>query len=95
MVIKPIALNEKDTDQIKKIASSKGLTLAFGFDGYFLPTVEEFRKHVRAGDLGKIIHAQGNFCVLSFFNLVEGHWKAGNRLNPPGSLADHMLYLMI
>ena len=95
MVIKPIALNKKDADQIKNLALSRGLTLALGFDRCFLPSVDELRKHVRAGDLGKIIHAEGNFCVPRFFNLVEGDWKAGNRFNPPGSLADHMLYLMI
>ncbi|MEK9683562.1 MAG: Gfo/Idh/MocA family oxidoreductase [Rhodospirillaceae bacterium] len=95
MVIKPIALNHADAAEMKDLASARGIVLALGFDRCFLPTADLLRKRVADGELGKIIHAEGNFCVPRFFDLTEGDWKAGNQFNPPGSLADHMLYTMI
>jgi predicted dehydrogenase len=95
MVIKPLALFRKDAEMLRLAAAERGLVLAMGHDRCFLPAVEALRKHVRAGDLGRIVHAEGDFCVNRYFSLTEGDWKSVDADSQPGSLADHMLYTMI
>lgn len=95
MVIKPLALRRSDAEKMRETASRTGLVLAMGHDRCFLPAVDELRRRVKAGELGRIVHAEGNFCVPRYFDLTEGDWKSEDANSPPGSLADHMLYTMI
>lgn len=95
MVIKPLALFKKDAEALRRTAEDRGLVLAMGYDRCFVPAADELRKRVASGDLGKIIHAEGNFCVDRYFGLPEGDWKSSDENSQPGSLADHMLYMMI
>jgi predicted dehydrogenase len=95
MVIKPLALFRKDAEGLRRTAEDRNLVLAMGHDRCFLPAVDELRQCVKAGDLGRIIHAEGDFCVDRYFGLPEGDWKSNDANSQPGSLADHMLYTMI
>ena len=95
MVIKPLALFLKDAEGLRRAAEDRGLVLAMGHDRCFLPAVDELRNRVKAGGLGRIIHAEGDFCVDRYFDLSEGDWKSIDANSQPGSLADHMLYTMI
>ncbi len=95
MVIKPLALFKKDAEALRKKAEERGLVLAMGYDRCFHPASDELRKCVAAGKLGKIVHAEGNFCVDRHRGLPEGDWKGFDENSHPGSLTDHMLYRMI
>jgi predicted dehydrogenase len=95
MIIKPLALYREDAEQLRLAAEDRNLVLALGYDRCFLPAVDELRNCVTAGDLGRIVHAEGNFCVDRFYSLTEGDWKSFDANSQPGSLADHMLYTMI
>jgi predicted dehydrogenase len=95
MVIKPLALFKKDAEALRQAAEQRGLVLALGYDRCFHPASDELRKCVADGKLGKIIHAEGNFCVDRYRGLPEGDWKGSDENSQPGSLTDHMLYRMI
>ena len=95
MVIKPLALRREDAERMRRTAEAKGLVLAMGHDRCFLPAVDALRRRVASGDLGQIVHAEGDFCVDRFFALTADDWKTDDSRAPPGSLADHMLYTMI
>lgn len=95
LVIKPLALTRADAEALRQVAAAKGLLLAMGYDRCFLPAVDELRRRVKAGDLGRILHAEGNFCVTRYAGLKGGDWKTDAAQSPPGGLADHMLYTMI
>ncbi len=95
LVIKPLALTRADAEAMRRAAAAKGVLLAMGYDRCFLPAVDELRRRVKAGDLGRILHAEGNFCVGRYIGLKGGDWKTDAAQSPPGSLADHMLYTMI
>ncbi len=75
MVIKPLALFRKEAEGLRGAAEDRQLVLAMGHDRCFLPAVDELRNRVKAGDLGRIIHAEGDFCVDRYFGLPEGDWK--------------------
>jgi len=95
MVIKPLALRRADAEALRDTADKKGLVIALGYDRCFLPAADELRRLVASGALGRIVHAEGDFCADRYFHLVEGDWKSNDDNAPPGSLADHMLYTMI
>jgi len=95
MVIKPLALFRKDAENLRRAAEDRDLVLAMGHDRCFLPAVDELRKRVKAGELGRIVHAEGDFCVDRFYSLPADDWKSDDANSQPGSLADHMLYTMI
>ncbi|CAN0509522.1 unnamed protein product, partial [Phaeothamnion confervicola] len=60
-----------------------------------MPNVAEMRKRLKSGALGRLLHAEGNFCTNRYGGLGAGNWKADLAYVPAGSLADHMLYLLI
>ena len=66
-----------------------------GYDRCFAPAVEALRARVHAGDLGRVFHASGDFSVDRMLGFGADAWKADPETNPPGSLADHMMYVMI
>ena len=84
LVIKPIATTPADAEALCAKAADKGVLAAMGYDRCFAPAFDGLRKRVAAGDLGRIFHASG-----------ADAWKADPETNPPGSLADHMMYMMI
>ena len=95
MVIKPMALHLAEAKQLQAASDKAGVLLALGYNRCFMPEIVELRRRVRAGDLGTILHAEGNFCVDRYLGLKPGSWKSDLEQSPAGSLADHMLYNMI
>lgn len=95
LVIKPLAFRRAEAEALRKAAESRGVLLAMGYDRCFTPAVDELRRRIKAGDLGRILHAEGNFCVDRYVGLTPDDWKTEYYQAMPGCLADHMLYTMI
>jgi predicted dehydrogenase len=95
LAVKPMAQTAKDAEALQAAARQSGRLLALGFDRCFYPNVAEMRKRLKAGALGRLLHAEGNFCVDRYGHTPAGGWKADPAYVTPGSLADHMLYLLI
>ena len=95
LVIKPLALHRADAEAIYRAAEAKGVFIGLGYERCFLPAADELRRRVRAGDLGDIVHAEGNYSVSRYHNMTRDDWKTDGAIAPPGALADHMLYMMV
>lgn len=95
LVIKPLATTRADAESLYAKASDKGVLVAMGYDRCFAPAMDALRTRVRAGDLGHVFHASGDFSVDRMLTFDADAWKADPETNPPGSLADHMMYMMI
>lgn len=97
LAIKPMALARADAERLREAAARKGVLLALGYNRCFLPAVAELRRRAAAGDLGTLLHVEGNFCVDRYFKLKAdgGDWKTDAAQVLPGALADHPLYLSI
>lgn len=95
LAVKAMAKTKADADELAAAAKASGKVLAMGFNRCFYPNVAELRKRLAAGELGQLTHAEGNFCVDRYRKVQAGTWKADPEQAPPGSLADHPLYLMI
>jgi predicted dehydrogenase len=95
LAIKPLAVAAKDAEQLAAAAARKGVLLALGYNRCFFPNVVDMRKRLRAGALGRLLHAEGDFCVDRYRGLGDGSWKVDPKCAPAGSLGDHVLYLTI
>jgi len=95
LAIKPLAQSARDAMALQSAAEESGVLLALGYDRCFFPNVVEMRKRLLSGVLGTPLHAEGNFCVDRYRGFDRQNWKANPEHATPGSLADHMLYLMI
>ena len=69
--------------------------MTVAYERCFLPAADEFRRRIRSGALGQIIHAEGAYCVDRNLSMDPDYWKADIAAAPPGALADHILYMMI
>lgn len=95
LVIKPFAVNRAEAEDLRDAATKAGRLALLGYNRCFMPPVVELRKRVKAGALGTLLHAEGNFCVYRYNNLDPKDWKSDRDQVLPGSLADHMLYGLI
>lgn len=93
--IKPLAVRKADAVAIYEAAAAQGVFVGMGYERCFLPAVDELRRRVKEGALGKIVHAEGAYCVSRYLPMARDYWKADIAVAPPGALADHMLYPMI
>lgn len=95
LVIKPLATTRADAETLYAKAAEKGVFTAMGYDRCFAPAMDALRRRVKAGDLGRVFHASGDFSVDRMLSFDADAWKADPETNPPGSMADHMMYMMI
>lgn len=95
LVIKPLATTRADAEALAEKSAETGLLCAMGYDRCFAPAMDALRKRVGAGDLGRVFHATGDFSVDRMLSFDADAWKADPETNPPGSMADHMMYMMI
>ena len=95
LVIKPLATTKADAEAVQSKAAEKGVLAAMGYDRCFAPAMDALRTRVRAGDLGRVFHASGDFSVDRMLTFDADAWKADPETNAPGSMADHMMYMMI
>jgi predicted dehydrogenase len=97
---KPLALNRHDGDAIIKACSDHKVTLAVGFNWRFQPALQEIRRMLADGRLGKLLHIEGNFCGPSVYRFGPDHWRLNPEEGPAGGMTgrgvhvvDAMLYL--
>ncbi len=95
LAIKPLTLTASEGRAMLSAAGQRNSILALGYNRCFYPNVIEMRRRIRAGDLGELVHAEGDFCVDRYRAIKPGAWKGDPARQPAGALADHMLYLTI
>lgn len=95
LAVKPMALTLAEAKSLQAAAQGAGVPVCMGYNRCFFPNVMEFRRRLKAGALGQILHTEGDFCVHRYGGVKRGSWKADPANAPAGALADHMLYLTI
>jgi len=96
LAVKPMALKRADAEALRAAAQKHRVLLALGYNRCFFPAIAELRRRVAAGDLGTLLHMEGDFCVDRYFRLKPGtDWKTDKGQVLAGALADHPLYAMI
>ena len=77
---KPFVLKRTDAAEALEVIRAAGLTVAVGHNRRFAPNTIELKKQIESGDLGQLIHIEGNFSAdLS----GQGEAWRGNRTESP------------
>lgn len=95
---KPLALEAQGAVEAFNACEKAGVVLAVGQNRRFLPAYAKLKTHIENGDLGKILHIEGNFSGPSGYRHKTSTWRASNAESPAGGMTGkgmHLTDLMI
>jgi len=97
---KPFTLTTESAKEAVRACAKRGVTLAVGYNWRFQPALQEIRRMLDDGRLGKLMHIEGNFCGPSVYWYPKDHWRQKKDEGPGGGMTgrgvhvvDAMLYL--
>ena len=97
---KPLTLTRQDALTCIKACGANKVTLAVGYNWRFQPALQEMKRMLDDGRLGKLLHIEGNFCGPSVYRFGRDHWRLKREEGPAGGMTgrgvhvvDAMMYL--
>jgi predicted dehydrogenase len=93
-VEKPMTLTKDDAIKCVNALKEKNLKLGVGFSRRFQPAYIDLLKMVKAGDIGEILHIEGEQSGPSAYKLKEGMWRAQKLESPGGAMAARGIHVM-
>lgn len=97
---KPLALDSESALAAANAAQAHNVVLGVGYNWRFQPALQEVRRMIEDGRLGKVLHIEGNFCGPSAYRFPKGHWRHEGGESPAGGMTgrgvhviDAMMYL--
>lgn len=97
---KPFTLTRESAEAAVRACAERKLTLAVGYNWRFQPALQEIKKMLQDGRLGKLLHIEGNFCGPGVYRFGRDHWRQSREEGPAGGMSgrgvhvvDAMLYL--
>ena len=97
---KPLGLDHASTKRAADAAAQHNIVLGVGYNWRFQPALQEIRRMIDDGRLGKVMHIEGNFCGPSAYRFPKGHWRHAGDESPAGGMTgrgvhviDAMMYL--
>ena len=83
---KPLALSLASARAAVRACAKARVTLAVGYNWRFQPALNEMRRMLQDGRLGKLLHLEGNFCGPSVYRFRPGHWRQERNEGPAGGM---------
>jgi predicted dehydrogenase len=91
---KPLALTMKDAKAALRACGKARVTLGVGYNWRFQPALQEIRRMLDDGRLGKLLHVEGNFCGPSAYRFPEGHWRQAREEGPAGGMTGRGVHVV-
>jgi predicted dehydrogenase len=83
---KPFALSADDARVAVEACEQAGVILAVGFNRRFYPAQKKLLSLVRDGELGTILHVEGNFSHNRMGRYDPAGWRMDSRESPGGAI---------
>jgi predicted dehydrogenase len=97
-VEKPFTLSKASAEAAVAAARAAGVVLALGHNRRFLPAIAEMKRMLAAGQLGTLLHVEGQFSGPGGFAYQPGAWRADRAESPLGGMGGmgiHMVDMII
>jgi predicted dehydrogenase len=91
---KPLALTAKSAAATVRACARARVTLAVGYNWRFQPALQEIRRMLDDGRLGKLLHVEGNFCGPSAYRFPKGHWRQARVEGPAGGMTGRGVHVV-
>jgi len=85
-VEKPLALKRKNAQQAVDACHAAGITLGLGFNRRYAPAFVEMIKRIKAGEIGDVLHVEGQHSGPTGYRLKAGSWRATRAEAPGGGM---------
>jgi predicted dehydrogenase len=69
---KPLGLDHASTQRAAQAAADHNIILGVGYNWRYQPALQEIRRMIDDGRLGKVLHIEGNFCGPSAYRFPKG-----------------------
>ncbi len=97
---KPFTLTTASAQAALRACADAKVTLGIGYNWRFQPALQEMKRAIDSGRLGKLLHLEGNFNGPSVYRVTQDHWRQNPEEGPAGGMTgrgvhvvDAMLYL--
>ncbi len=91
---KPFALTTKSANAAIRACAKAGVTFSVGFNWRFQPALQEIRRMLEDGRLGKLLHLEGNFCGPSVYRFGKDHWRQAREEGPAGGMTGRGVHVV-
>ena len=93
-VEKPLGVDAKRAEQAAAACAQQRLTLAVGYNWRFQPALQEAKRMLDEGRLGKLLHIEGNFCGPSAYRFTKEHWRQDRDEAPAGGMTGRGVHVV-
>ncbi len=83
---KPIALTRANAESAVAACRAAGVTLGLGFNRRYAPAFLEMMRRINAGEIGEILHIEGQHSGPTGYRLKAGDWRATRAESPGGGM---------
>ncbi len=83
---KPVTMTRASAAASADTCKRHNVVLAAGFNRRFLPATAELKRMIAAGELGTIMHLEGNFSGSGALGYAPGMWRADANESPAGGM---------
>lgn len=93
-VEKPITLYKQNSEAAAQAARDAGVVLAVGQNRRFHPSYWEMQKRIKSGQIGTILHIEGNFSAPGIDSYRPGSWRVDPNECPAGGLTGMGIHIL-
>lgn len=85
-VEKPFTLSRRTAEAAARAAEQAGVVLALGHNRRFHPAMVRIKRMVEGGELGQVLHVEGNLSAPQGFRFGPDSWRASASESPAGGM---------
>ena len=85
-VEKPFTLTRATAQDAVDACKTAGVTVAMGFNRRHAPAFVDMVHRIGAGEIGHVLHVEGNFSGPSGYQLKAGNWRTNQIESPAGAM---------
>ena len=93
-VEKPFGLDAEDARLAVERCERAGVTLAVGFNRRFLPVMRDLRAMAEEGELGKLLHVEGQFSGPTGLRMDPASWRGTAGEAPGGGMTARGIHVL-